>query len=74
MSASKWAYSPQKCDGKACGGDCDKCSRATMDSYEIVSMHLDGINDIVLNKLVDADARRVMAHEAAILGELAGVG
>lgn len=26
MSVSKWAYSPKKCDGQPCPGDCDFCS------------------------------------------------
>lgn len=25
MSVSKWDYSPEKCDGRPCPGDCDKC-------------------------------------------------
>ena len=25
MSVSKWAYTPEVCDGKYCVGDCDKC-------------------------------------------------
>ena len=25
MSVSLWAYDPDKCDGKACPGDCDNC-------------------------------------------------
>ena len=25
MSVSKWAYEPEKCDGKPCVGDCDYC-------------------------------------------------
>lgn len=28
MSVSKWAYEPQKCDGKYCPGDCDDCNKA----------------------------------------------
>lgn len=28
MSVSKWAYSPAKCDGEPCVGDCDMCSIA----------------------------------------------
>ena len=27
MSCSLWAYSPEKCDGQPCPGDCDKCSK-----------------------------------------------
>lgn len=29
MSVSKWAYDPDKCDGKYCVGDCDLCDRVT---------------------------------------------
>ena len=25
MSVSKWAYSPEKCDGQPCVGECDMC-------------------------------------------------
>lgn len=28
MSVSKWAYSPSKCDGIKCVGDCDYCPYA----------------------------------------------
>lgn len=28
MSASKWAYIPQKCDNQPCPGDCDMCGKA----------------------------------------------
>lgn len=28
MSISKWAYSPNKCDGNYCCGDCDICPKA----------------------------------------------
>ena len=28
MSVSKWAYEPEKCDGKPCPGDCDNCPKA----------------------------------------------
>jgi len=27
MSVSKWAYSPERCDGDYCPGDCDRCSK-----------------------------------------------
>ena len=27
MSVSKWAYSPDKCDGDYCPGECDLCSK-----------------------------------------------
>ena len=67
MSVSKWAYTPEKCDGRPCFGDCDKCSRAAMDEYELLSMHIDAINDIILNKLTEDEAKKVMAHEAAML-------
>lgn len=28
MSASKWAYEPDICDGEPCVGDCDNCRLA----------------------------------------------
>ena len=31
MSVSKWAYSPDKCDGDYCPGDCDYCDKAEDD-------------------------------------------
>lgn len=27
MSVSKWAYTPEKCDGDICVGDCDLCPK-----------------------------------------------
>ncbi len=27
MSVSKWAYSPEKCDGDFCPGCCDVCGK-----------------------------------------------
>ena len=34
MSVSKWAYSPEKCDGDFCPGDCDYCNKAWEDDDE----------------------------------------
>ena len=34
MSASKWAYSPEKCDGKPCPGDCDECTHSGYKSVQ----------------------------------------
>lgn len=34
MSVSKWAYTPEKCDGDYCPGDCDNCSKANEDESE----------------------------------------
>ena len=28
MSCSLWAYTPEKCDGDYCAGDCDICNKA----------------------------------------------
>ena len=28
MSISKWSYTPEKCDGRPCIGDCDICQIA----------------------------------------------
>ena len=30
MSASKWAYVPEKCDGDYCCGCCDNCPKADL--------------------------------------------
>ena len=35
--------------------------------YEQIAKAIDAINDLVLDKLTDADAREVMKREAAIL-------
>ena len=34
MSVSKWAYSPDKCDGDYCPGDCDYCKKADEEKTE----------------------------------------
>jgi len=34
MSVSKWAYTPEKCDGDYCPGDCDNCSKVNEDESE----------------------------------------
>jgi hypothetical protein len=31
MSVDKWAYSPEKCEGDFCPGDCDICNKAEAD-------------------------------------------
>ena len=31
MSVSKWAYSPERCDGQPCCGDCDLCNLMDID-------------------------------------------
>ena len=33
MSVSKYAYSPSKCDGEPCPGDCDLCSLANETTF-----------------------------------------
>lgn len=32
MSVSKWGYYPEICDNEPCPGDCDFCSKATVES------------------------------------------
>ena len=44
-----------------------------MTAYDRVSTSIDRINDIILEKLTDREAREVMAQEAAILQEVAHV-
>ena len=31
MSVSKWGYCPEICDNEPCPGDCDFCSKATVE-------------------------------------------
>ena len=40
MSVSKWAYTPEKCDGQPCPGDCDHCAKQSL--YEMKEF-FDGI-------------------------------
>ena len=49
MSVSKWAYTPEVCDGKYCVGDCDKCSIvATID--EMYYPQVDGVTTSVIRQ------------------------
>ena len=32
MSVSRWAYTPAKCDGHYCPGECDLCSLREVDN------------------------------------------
>lgn len=34
MSCSKWSYTPEKCDGDSCVGDCDNCQKADIDNND----------------------------------------
>ena len=34
MSCSKWSYTPERCDGDFCVGDCDYCSKADIDNND----------------------------------------
>ena len=43
MSVSKWAYSPEKCDGDYCPGDCDFCSKAAYDPNPVL-LHIETDN------------------------------
>lgn len=36
MSTSKWAYTPEKCDGQLCVGDCDLCSNAGVITVKMI--------------------------------------
>lgn len=33
MSCNKWSYTPEKCDGDFCVGDCDCCHKSEIDEY-----------------------------------------
>lgn len=32
MSCSKWSYTPEKCDGDFCMGDCDDCPKSDINN------------------------------------------
>ena len=34
MSGSRWRYSPEKCDGDFCPGECDNCPKCWEDEDE----------------------------------------
>lgn len=51
MSCSKWAYTPEKCDGQPCPGDCDHCARQSL--YEMKEL-FDGIGLKDATGLMDA--------------------
>ena len=71
MSVSKWAYTPEKCDGQPCVGDCDLCSKAFLtDTYRRAAQSIDEINDILQGKLCLSDMREVMRCEAEILSAI----
>lgn len=55
MSASKWAYMPAKCDGHACPGDCDLCSRWEENDF-IAAKMLEQINRAM--KIVEENGAR----------------
>ena len=33
MSVSKWAYTPERCDGDYCCGECDLCRKPDIDVF-----------------------------------------
>lgn len=33
MSCSKWSYTPERCDGDSCVGDCDCCHKSEIDEH-----------------------------------------
>lgn len=54
MSVSKWAYSPSKCEGSPCIGECDKCSKAERDEFrELIEEMEDMICDVNVNEIAD---------------------
>lgn len=54
MSVSKWAYSPSKCEGTPCIGDCDKCSKASEPDLDDLFRELaEKIAEINVNNIAD---------------------
>ena len=52
MSVSKWAYTPEKCDGDYCIGDCDLCIKAEDDSLN-AGCHYDSMKDYMIEKAIE---------------------
>jgi hypothetical protein len=48
MSVSKWAYSPEKCDGDFCPGDCDKCGKAEEVEVDYFSLAFPDLSRAIL--------------------------
>jgi hypothetical protein len=36
MSVFKWAYDPERCDGRFCCGDCDECISEDIDMEDLI--------------------------------------
>ena len=54
MSVSKWGYSPSKCDGSPCVGDCDKCSKANEPDLDDLYKELEEkISEVNVNTIAD---------------------
>lgn len=69
MSVSKWAYLPERCDGDACPGDCDLCSKA-QDNIALIEEDNDVVDDLIRR----ADAVALASggcHPANLAEELA---
>ena len=41
MSVNKWAYDPEKCEGRFCCGDCDYCDSEDKDVTDYLMEHMD---------------------------------
>lgn len=63
MSVDKWAYSPERCDGDACVGDCDLCQKAKTSPSNIWMKIGEHIGEI-MNLLFEATSE--MTTEEAI--------
>jgi hypothetical protein len=35
MAVDKWAYDPEHCDGFPCCGDCDLCTEAEREDFDL---------------------------------------
>ena len=64
MSVSKWAYTPEKCDGQLCVGDCYLCSKKdvlTFSEVQEVFRKLEEANNAPVPE--DADAYYIAGNE-----------
>ena len=55
---SKWAYTPENCDGDFCPGDCDNCNKAELEInlYDEVETHTNCTVQILRNSVTGEES------------------
>ena len=60
MSGDKWAYKPNRCEGKFCCGDCDYCDLWKQDEER-------SIDEVNFSDLVPPEDGRVVVNENGLI-------